>query len=812
MPPATEVSPMSAQSAFSELLRERRRAAGFSQEELADRAGVSVAAVGSLERGLRRAPHRGTVRALADALSMSEPARKQFEEAAARARGRQPRNISGLPASLTSFIERNEVDELKGLVAERRLLTVTGSPGIGKTRIAIELARRIEDSYDETWFVDLLPIRDRGLVASQIAVRFNVPTGDDDGLSGVVRHIRLRHTLLVIDNCEHVIADVVSVVENLLRHCPLLTIIATSREALAHSAELAYRLPSMDSEVASDLFVTRVQQSDATWSVDAQRLAVVADICKTLDGIPLAIELAASRVSSLGLEALRSRLGGGITLTGSRDLPPRHQTMTATIAWSYDLLSDVEAQLFRRLSVLVGGFTLELAENVGHGPSLAAEAIADVLSHLVQKSLVNVNHVGTSTRYAFLESIRSFGLQRLMEAGELEKTMLCLIIWLKRKGAILESLPHGAEAMVESRLDIDNMLAAVRWAESSANYATIVSAAEVLIAFARASFGHSRAGEVRAHGLSLLEHIDERESPEIIGRLIHRLAWNVTGAELLTLAPQAIRLLTQTGHPDRAAYLHAESARIECSRGNAAAAEDHLAHVAALLNTPELKGTGSALVAATTSAYVRCALRDFSGARACLEHIEIAAGERYEVEARIVLAEVEFYEGHIEEAIELSKISASELSRYPNANHLPILVFGNLATYLFSLRDAGGSEGALRKSLGLLVDAQEFGFLHFAVSYARYVAALVAQAGRADFAARLLGACDAADHRGDWISVRDELPRDVAQSSITEQLSPQQAKALHAQGAGEDMYALLEEFLAQPAASESARLSATSSP
>ena len=312
---------------------------------------------------------------------MSESERRQLEEAAARARGRQPHGASGLPISLTPFIERHELDELKALLSEHRLLTITGSPGIGKTRIAIELARRVEELYDETWFIDLLPVRGGNFVMSQIALRLDVPAEGDDGLPGIIRRVRSRHALLVIDNCEHVVADVASVVEKLFQSCPLLTVLTTSREALRLSAELAYRLPSMDATVASDLFVTRVQQGDPTWSVDAERLAVVADICRNLDGIPLAIELAASRVSTLGLETLRGRLKSGITMTGSRDQPARHQTMNATIAWSYDLLSDVEALLFRRLSVLIGGFTLEAAEQLGSDESLPVQAIADALSN-----------------------------------------------------------------------------------------------------------------------------------------------------------------------------------------------------------------------------------------------------------------------------------------------------------------------------------------------------------------------------------------------------------------------------------------------
>jgi predicted ATPase/DNA-binding XRE family transcriptional regulator len=800
---------MQGEAPFSELLRQQRRAAGYSQEDLAERAGLSVGAIGSLEQGLRRAPHRDTVRALADALRMPESKRRQLEEAAAHARGRRPRGDSGLPILLTSFIERAELGELKALLSEHRLLTITGSPGIGKTRIAIELARLVEDLYDETWFVDLLPVRSGNFVTSQIALRLNVPTEGDDGLSAIVRRIRSRHTLLVIDNCEHVVADVASVVEKLLRSCPLLTVLATSREALTLSPELAYRLPSMDADAASDLFVARVQQRDPTWSVDTERLAVVADICKNLDGIPLAVELAASRVSTLGLEALRGRLKGGVTMTASRDLPARHQTMTATIAWSYDLLTDAEAMLFRRLSVFTGSFTLEVAERLGSDESLPVEAIADALSSVVQKSLINVDHVGTSTRYHFLESIRAFALGRLTDAGELNNTMRRLMEWLQQKAPTLYSAPPP-ETMVEDSLKLDNVRVVVGWAVSSASYATIASAANLVVSFNPTWYWHFRQTDAHTLGLALLEYLDDRESPEIVGLLILHIAPAAPGVELLALAPRAIPLLEKTGHPASAAYLHLRIAEIEWRRGNAAAAEEHLAIASGFLSTSEIRRNSPSTVA--TSAYVRCLLNDFPGARACLQQMEISPGSAWEVDARIVLAEIEFREGNTERAIDLLDKSVSDATRYPNANHLEVLIFGNLARYLLFIGDEHSSEDALRTSLRLLVGTRHLGFLYMALGYARYAAVFSARSGRADLAVRLLASCDAADERDGVVLGHDALPYEMAVNAIAKELSREQATLLRVQGADEDVYGLLEEFLAQPAAADNARASATSSP
>jgi predicted ATPase/DNA-binding XRE family transcriptional regulator/tetratricopeptide (TPR) repeat protein len=800
---------MSSEALFSELLRQQRRAAGYSQEDLAERAGLSAAAIGSLEQGLRRAPHRDTVKSLADALGVSESERRELEEAAARARGRQPRGDSGLPISLTSFIERRELDELKALLRERRLLTITGSPGIGKTRIAIELARRTEDRYDETWFVDLLPVRGSHLVAEQVALRLDVGANGDDPLPKIIHRIRSRHALLVIDNCEHVVADAASVVETLLRSCPLLTVLTTSREALTLSAELAYRLPSMDATVASDLFVARVHQRDPTWSADMERLAVVADICKNLDGIPLAIELVASRVSTLGLEALRGRLKGGVTMTAGRDLPARHQTMTATIAWSYDLLTEAEALLFRRLSAFTGSFTLEVAEFLGFDESLPVEAIANALSSVIQKSLINVDHVGTSTRYHFLESIRTFALERLTGAGELDNTMQRLMDFLQQKAPTLYSAPPP-EAMVEDSLKLDNVRGVVSWAVSSASYATIASAANLVISFTPTWYWHFRQTDAHTLGLALLEYLDDRESPEIVGRLIICFAPAATGVELLALGPRAIPLLEKTGHPGNAAYFHVRIAEIECRRGNTATAEEHLAIAADLLGTRELRR--DSLYVAATSAYVHCLLNDLPGARACLEQMEVPPGSVWEVDARIVLAEIEFREGNVEKAIDLLDRSLSDAARYPNASHLEVLIFGNLARYLLFVGDEYSSEDALRTSLRLLVGARHFGFLYMALGYARYAAAFSAQSGRADLAVRLLASCDAADERDGVVSGHDALPYQMAVSAIAEQLSREQAKHLRVQGADEDVYALLEEFLAQPAAADNARASATSSP
>jgi predicted ATPase len=590
-----------------------------------------------------------------------------------------------------------------------------------------------------------------------------------------------------------------------------LTCLATSREALALSGELAYRLPSMNAKAAVDLFAARARSSDPTWSLDAQRVALVSYICKELDGIPLAIELAASRVATLGLEALRSRLKGGIHLTGPRGVEARHQTMAATIAWSYDMLGDAEKSLFRRLGVFIGGFTLQAAEYICAGGNPRVEIVAETLAQLVQKSLINVEHAGTSTRYRFLEPIRTFAWERLSESGELEATMLRLVEWLKQRAADLES--NRSQTIADEGAELDNIRFVVRWAESSERYETIVDAAQIIIGYSLVWYATKRQGEKRLLALSLLERLADRESPETVGLLIEKIAPVATGTDVLALARRAIPLLKQTGHPERAAHLHVLSALMECDRGANQVAEDHLTQAEALVNTAELRRTWSGILAIMQGAYVRSRLRDFAGARSWLQQVAIPPGDPFEIEIRIILAEIEFREGDVEKAIDLAKRSTTQLERrHVDASRQAILVFGNLAHYLMSIEEMQAAENALRTSLALLVTVDDYAFDNVTVCFARYAAVFAAESGRAELAARLLGACEGAEERTGHVPERDAALEALADRAITARLSREVAEALRRRATAEDLYELLEAFLAQPAAADSARRSSTSSP
>jgi hypothetical protein len=549
----------------------------------------------------------------------------------------------------------------------------------------------------------------------------------------------------------------------------------------------------MNAEAATELFVSRARAQDRSLFFDTERLAIAADICKQLDRIPLGIELAASRLSTLGFAELRKRLKSGITLAGSRDLQARHQSIVDMIRWSYDLLTDVEQVAFERLSVFIGGFSLEAAEAVCAGESVPASATADIVLRLVQKSLIDAELIGTSTRYRFLETIRSFAWELLSRRGDGARMMLQLIDWLTHEAAVFQK-SSWPDAIVPLRRELDNVAASVSWAIETADAQTVVTAARALIAFRGVWYGTSRHGEMRRLGFWLLEHVRDDDNPALVGLLISALAPFLTDAELGALATRAIPLLTAAGQRPQAASLHARVARYECVRGEAAAAEAHLVAGAALLTPEERARSRTGLAFATNSAYVRSILQDYAGARAALDGLVITPGDPYEIDVCILLSEIEFRQQHFKDALRILTDLQPRLARYPSGNLLAVMVFGNAAKCELLLGDAAAAEAHVRRALAGIVDAPNVAHLNVYVDICRYVAVIAANAGRAEFAARLLGACAAAS---DPSSLEDvDYATELAIPALRVSLTSEQAEAFRARGAGEDLFDLIDEFLA----------------
>ncbi|HEY2201914.1 MAG TPA: BTAD domain-containing putative transcriptional regulator, partial [Solirubrobacteraceae bacterium] len=339
-----------------------------------------------------------------------------------------------LPTQISRFVGRDhELSELRQLLSHARVITLTGAAGVGKTRLALQLAASMLDGLgDGAWFVDLAPLTDATLVAAQLAGVLGVR--EQPGrplLQSLIAACRERQLLVILDNCEHVIAEAAHVADQLVRSCPRMIILATSREPLAIEGEHLYRVPPLfvppatadpDRLLESDavrLFADRARQQRSDFAVDPDNASAVGRLCRRLDGIPLAIELAAARLRTLPLDEIENRLDQRFRLLtgGHRITPPRHQTLQALIDWSYDLLNPEEQEMLERLSVFAGGFDLYSAEAVAGAGFESPVDVLDQLAALVDKSLLQADDVG-AVRYRLLDTVRDYATAKLLARSQ----------------------------------------------------------------------------------------------------------------------------------------------------------------------------------------------------------------------------------------------------------------------------------------------------------------------------------------------------------------------------------------------------------
>ncbi|MCX6059398.1 MAG: tetratricopeptide repeat protein [Chloroflexi bacterium] len=428
-----------ARSTFGKWLRQKRRALDLTQEAFADQVSCARITLRRIESDALKPskelalvllekvgiPKSDCAAWLPFARGLGDPPVKQTIPLPAPIR-------NNLPASLTTFIGREkEQADVINLITKNRLVTLTGSGGVGKTRLSIQAAAELLTEYPiGVWLVELAPLTDPALVPQSVCAVMGVkPDGDTSALEALTNYLRNKKLLLVLDNCEHLIDACAQLCNSLLRSCPDLRILASSREALGIDGEQSYRVPSLslpnskiilniiqESEAVT-LFVERAASVQPEFALTETNAPFIAQICQRLDGIALAIELAASRVKMFKVEQIAARLDDafGLLTSGNRTALPRQQTLRALIDWSYNLLSEEEKTFLRKLSVFMGGWTLEAAEAVcGNADAL------DLLTHLVDKSLVSVDlEHGNEPRYYLLETIRQYAQEKLISSDEL---------------------------------------------------------------------------------------------------------------------------------------------------------------------------------------------------------------------------------------------------------------------------------------------------------------------------------------------------------------------------------------------------------
>jgi predicted ATPase/transcriptional regulator with XRE-family HTH domain len=762
--------------AFGPVLRRLRLAAHLSQEELAERARLSVVSVSALERGLRRAPYRSTVALLGEALGLSDRGRGELEAAAKRGRPAgddavvavTPRH--SLPTQRTSLIGRDrDMNAIANALKDSRLVSVVGAGGIGKTQTALAAGRMlVERMAGGVWFVELAPVAAGAGVESAVAAALGIAESPKRPLrETLVASLRTNVMLLVLDNCEHVVVAAAALADALLQGCANLKILATSREPLRIAGERTYRLSPLESPPqqnvatlaardaaaypAVQLFVERARAVNPDFALRDDNAPHVAAICGMLDGIALAIELAAARTSTLTVPMLHEKLEHRfrILTAAGRNALPRHHAMRALIDWSYDLLTLPEQQFFERLSVFTGSFRLAQAAAVyadGRGDPLDA---LDLLGSLVDKSLVVAEPAGAETRYRLLESTRIYAAEKLAARGE---AVVAARLHAQSSLQSARELERTFEirpdtAWMRAGAELDDLRAALHW--------TLNVRGDVRLGQQLAEALHALWGLLPTEGKywvdTALATVDERTPPVLAARLTflaaHRAATYFGHGSLDEIErwPAMFDELGDTGAAARARY---SLGLALVNNGRLDAGETLLveAHDRAL-------GLDNRSMAASTLQEIG-RVRSLRGqldeardyfARAVQAWQSIGA-KRGAASSALVLAEAEYLGGNAEYALELAAESLELLRETDGSTFLTLVARINVTAYLIACDRWNDARAHAREALLAAYETHANTLLAaHAIQHLAAIAAIAPYDGakpRGAVAARLLGYVD----------------------------------------------------------------------
>jgi predicted ATPase/DNA-binding winged helix-turn-helix (wHTH) protein len=448
-----------------------------------------------------------------------------------------------LPSSLTRVIGRAEcVNAISSQLARRRFVTIVGPGGIGKTTVALAVAAKLVDSHtDKVCFVELASLTDERLIPGALASVLGLATLGDQPLPALVTQLRNKSILIVLDNCEHMLDAVAALTEALLRASPGVRLLATSRQPLRAEGESLFHLTALGFPAHEDglttaealafpaleLFVERAAASLDSFELNGGNLENVIEICRRLDGIPLAIELAAARVDLFGVDGLAARLSDCFSLLtkGRRTALPRHQTLRATLDWSFELLPEAEKLVLKRLARLVGEFTMDAAIALGSGGEKPAADIVDTITGLIEKSLVATDLSGNEVHYRLLGTTRAYALEKLKLGGDEESAALCHAVYfrdLARKAqADWETVPAAQWLQIYGRT-IDDMRAAIDWALASAEHPAV--GFDITIATASLWFQLSLMDEYRQRLQQALDRLNQAPDADLSRKARLRIA------------------------------------------------------------------------------------------------------------------------------------------------------------------------------------------------------------------------------------------------------------------------------------------------
>ncbi len=670
--------------------------------------------------------------------------------------GRHHVPSNNLPIQLTSLLGReHDIDDVKSLLGQHNLVTVSGAGGVGKTRLALRVGADVLDHYsDGVWFVDLAPISDPELVSSVIARVLGMSQQEDRRVDpSIPRWLKNKQLLLILDNCEHLLGAVVSIAENIARSCTKVRMLATSRQALDIGGEVVYRLPSLTTPdkavivqaaeapqyAAIALFVDRAKAADNHFALTDETAPTVADICRRLDGIPLAIELAAARVKVLSIPNIARRLNDRFKVLtgGSRTAVPRQKTLGALIDWSYDLLDADEQALFKRLGIFAGGFSLAAVAAVHAGDDLDETGIVDLLSSLTDKSLVVADTSGEQERYRLLESTRAYALEKLDATGEREQLARRHSDYFRAEAEAADKRfgtgSTGAWLTVVE-LELDNYRATLEWALTNGH--DVALGGELAGALEHLWFDGGLLGEGRYWiGLAQAE-LDEVEQPRVAARLWRASARLSGGKRRHACAERALTLYQSIGDDDGATWALLDLVHGLLDLGRIEQADE--ANSRALTAAREQGNKWGLALSLLHQAGIDESRGDFAAAR--LSYVQ--ALETFEAigdEAGIawVLAdhsELEFEDGRVEQALRLVREAIDIDARGKNVSHLA-LDHSEKTVFCIALGDLTAAREAAREALRWALKAHSV-LLMLAL---QHFALLGALGGQISSAARLIG-------------------------------------------------------------------------